>query len=104
MELIFLPLLFLAMWFVLIRPQQARVRAQRDLVASLQVGDRVVTAGGIVGTINVLDGGEVRLGVSPGVELTVLRGAVSGKLGPEGADGDPSADPVDGGGPPDSVD
>ena len=100
MELIFLPLLFLAMWFVMIRPQQARVRAQRDLVASLEVGDRVVTAGGIVGTINVLDGGEVLLGVSPGVELTVLRGAVSRKLDPEGLDDDETG-PDDGADPPD---
>jgi preprotein translocase subunit YajC len=80
MELIILPLLFVAMWFVLIRPQQARLRAQRELVASLEAGDRVVTAGGILGTITVLGESELRLEVSPGVELEVLRGAVSRRI------------------------
>ena len=87
MELIILPLLFVAMWFVLIRPQQARLRAQRDLVASLQAGDRVVTAGGILGTITVLGESELRLEVSPGVELEVLRGAVSRRITPAGGAG-----------------
>jgi preprotein translocase subunit YajC len=87
MDLIILPLLLLIMYLLLIRPQQQRVKRQRQLVADLHVGDEVVTAGGIVGTIRVLDDTELRLEAGPGVEVRVLRGAISRKLGPEPLDG-----------------
>ena len=95
-SLLFPALLFLAMWFLLIRPQQARARRQRELLASLAVGDEVVTAGGIVGTIRILTDEEIRLEVGPGIELRVLRGAISrviprAEATPDGGDG--SADP-----------
>lgn len=92
MDLLFLALLFVLMYVLLIRPQKARMRRQRDLVTSLQAGDEVLTAGGIVGTITVLGEEEVRLEVTSGVELRVLRGAISRRLGP--AD-DEDADIVD---------
>jgi preprotein translocase subunit YajC len=79
--ILFIPLV-LAMWFLVLRPQQARLRAQRDLVASLSAGDRVVTAGGIVGTLSEVGDSEVTLVTGPGVELQVLRGAVSRRLDP----------------------
>ena len=81
-SLLLLLLIPLAMWFLVLRPQQARLRAQRELVASLQAGDRVVTAGGIVGTLTVVGESEVTLATTPGVELRVLRGAISGRLDP----------------------
>ena len=77
MEFILPLLLFAAMYFLLIRPQQARARAQRQLVTSLSAGDRVVTAGGMIGTIRVLTDHELTVEVAPGVELKVLRVAVS---------------------------
>ncbi len=92
------PLIFLAlMWFLLVRPQKERVRRQQQLVASLEVGDEVVTAGGIVGRIVSLDDDEAHIEVSPGVVMRFLRLAVNarvaedepapGALGrPEGAD------------------
>lgn len=76
-QLLFPALLFVAMWFLLIRPQQARLRKQRQLMASLAVGDEVVTAGGLVGTIRVLTDDEARLEVGPNVEVRVLRAAIS---------------------------
>jgi preprotein translocase subunit YajC len=79
-SLVLLLLLPVAMWFLVLRPQQARLRAQRDLVATLTAGDRVVTAGGIVGTLTVVGEGEVTLETTPGVELTVLRGAISRRV------------------------
>ncbi|MGH9181144.1 MAG: preprotein translocase subunit YajC, partial [Acidimicrobiales bacterium] len=60
-----------------VRPQQQRARRQRELVASLAVGDEVVTAGGIVGRIVSLDDEEARLEVSPGVVLRFVRFAVN---------------------------
>lgn len=85
---VILILLFAASWLLLIRPQQQRLRAQRDLIASLEVGDRVVTAGGIIGTITVLSDRDARVEVAPGITLTFLRAAMSRRLedGIEGID------------------
>lgn len=91
MELIPFVLLLALMWFLLIRPQQARVRRQRELVSSIAVGDEIVTAGGIIGTVRVLTDDELRLEVSPGVEMRLLRVAISRRLDPV-ADGPTGAD------------
>jgi preprotein translocase subunit YajC len=90
-SLLLLLLIPLAMWFLVLRPQQARLRAQRELVASLEAGDRVVTAGGIVGTLTVVGESEVTLATTPGVELQVLRGAISRRLDPPPAPDGPDA-------------
>ena len=93
MELLF-PLLFLAlMWFVLIRPQQQRVRRQQALVASLTVGDEVITAGGIVGRIVALDADEAHIEVAPGVVMRFLRLAVNARVD---GDGTPAVDAPNG--------
>ena len=92
------PLIFLAlMWFLLVRPQKERVRRQQQLIASLEVGDEVVTAGGIVGRIVALDDDEAHIEVAPGVVMRFLRLAVNARVAvddavapalgePEGAD------------------
>lgn len=95
-SLVLLILIPLAMWFLVLRPQQARLRAQRQLVASLEAGDRVVTAGGIVGTLTVVGESEVTLATRPGVELQVLRAAISRRLDPPGAELPPPPDDVAG--------
>ena len=87
-SLVLLLLIPLAMWFLVLRPQQARLRAQRDLVSTLEAGDRVVTAGGVIGTLTVVGDTEVTLVTRPGIELQLLRGAVSRRL-------DPPAPPTD---------
>jgi preprotein translocase subunit YajC len=94
MELIFLPLLFLLMWLLFIRPQQKRVQQHRELVESLAVGDEVVTGGGLLGTITALEPEQVRVEVAPGVELRLLRGAISRRLTPASA-GDAPSVPAD---------
>jgi len=82
MGYLILPLLFLAMWYFTIRPQQQRLRNQRALVASLAVGDEVVTVGGLIGVITAILDQEVRLDVG-GTQVRVARNAVSGKLAPD---------------------
>lgn len=82
-QLVF-PLVFLGlMWFLLVRPQQQRVRRQQELVASLAVGDEVITAGGIIGRIVAVDDDEAHLEVSPGVVMRFLRLAVNARVGGE---------------------
>jgi preprotein translocase subunit YajC len=83
MALIFPLLLIGAVYFLMLRPQQQRVARQRELVNSIQVGDEVVTAGGIVARVRWLDDDRVKLEVSPGVEITLLRGAVAQRLSPD---------------------
>lgn len=80
MQAIF-PLIFLAlMWFLLVRPQKERVRRQQQLVASLEVGDEVITAGGIVGRIVALVDDEAHIEVAPGVVMRFLRLAVNARV------------------------
>src|SRR5215203_3731736 len=76
-QLLFPVILFAGMYFLLIRPQQQRAKRQRQLIVELAPGDRVVTAGGLIGTIRVLTDQEATLEVAPDVEVKVLRAAVS---------------------------
>ena len=57
-----LALIVLVFYFLLIRPQQKKAKQQREMIASLKKGDKVVTAGGIYGTINSIskDGAEIK--------------------------------------------
>jgi preprotein translocase subunit YajC len=85
MGLIILPLLFGAMWWFTIRPQQQRLKAQRALIAAVQVGDVVLTAGGMVGRIVSMSDDELMLDVGRGtpVEVRVVRAAVNQRISPE---------------------
>jgi preprotein translocase subunit YajC len=77
------PILILAvMWLFLVRPQQQRVKAQRDLLASLAVGDEVVTAGGLVGRIVELNDQNAVIEIAPGINVTFIRASVSKKVTP----------------------
>lgn len=80
------------MWIVLIVPRQREVRRHRQLVASLSVGDEVMTSSGIYGTISSLEPDEVRLEVAPGLELKMARRAVAAKV-PEPAAAEPAGGP-----------
>ncbi len=70
------------MWVLLILPQQRRMRQHQEVIASLEVGDEVVTAGGVYGTITSVDEDTLAVEVAPGVVLRVLRNAVSQRIGP----------------------
>jgi preprotein translocase subunit YajC len=78
----FLPLIILVVvfYFLLIRPQQRRSRQQRELVASVQTGDRIVTLGGIHGTVRFVDDDVIHLEVAPGTTLTFSKQAVARKV------------------------
>jgi preprotein translocase subunit YajC len=59
----FLPfiLIFVIMWFLIIRPQQRRVRAHQEMIKNVRRGDTVVTSGGIIGKVTkVLEGHDLR--------------------------------------------
>lgn len=83
-------ILIAVMWAALIIPQQRRMKRQRELVASLVVGDDVVLSSGIYGTITGEDDDDVFLTITDGVEIRVARAAIQGKV--EFEDGSPDQD------------
>jgi preprotein translocase subunit YajC len=98
-----LPILMLAgLYFVLIRPQRNRARAQQALLATLEVGDEVLTTSGIFGTIVEMDQeeGTLTVEIAPGTRVRMLRQGIAQRFveeedydqdGPsgEGADAEP---------------
>ena len=89
--LIFLGLLVAAFLLLIVRPQRRQMAAHRSLVASLRVGDDVMTSSGIYGTIQSLDEGTVDLEVAPDVVLRVARGAISQRVEEEAHSADDDA-------------
>jgi preprotein translocase subunit YajC len=77
--LIFLVAALAIAYFLIIRPRQNRMRQQQSQARSLEVGDEVVSIGGIAGRVVELDEENVRVEVAPGVVLTFLRRAVNPK-------------------------
>jgi preprotein translocase subunit YajC len=77
---IFILVVLVLMWFLLIRPQRRRQTESQRLLDSLAVGQEVVTAGGLYGTITGLDGDEVRLRIADDVEVRVAKRAIAGVL------------------------
>ena len=85
MGIVILFLLFAAMWWFTIRPQQQRLREQRQLVASLATGDVVITAGGVIGRIVSMSDDEIVLDAGRGgpMEIRVARVAVTRRISPD---------------------
>lgn len=77
----FLPLIliFVVFYFLLIRPQQKRMKEHRDMLAAIRRGDRIVTGGGIIGiVVKVGPEDELTVEIAEGVRVKVLRSTVSG--------------------------
>ncbi|HET7671399.1 MAG TPA: preprotein translocase subunit YajC [Burkholderiales bacterium] len=74
----FLPiiLMFVLLYFLMIRPQMKRAKEQKAMIEALQKGDEVVTAGGIVGRITKLSDQYVTVEVAPNTEIVLQRSAV----------------------------
>lgn len=80
MQALIIPFLFLALYVAFIRPQRQRVQAQRSLLSALAPGDRVVTAGGMIGTLRSMDAERATVEVSPGLVLELLAPAIVRRL------------------------
>ena len=73
----FLILMFVAMYFLMIRPQQKRAKEQKNMMEALAKGNEVVTAGGVLGKITKISDAYVTLEVSSGAELVVQKNAIT---------------------------
>ena len=72
-------LMIVGFYFLLIRPQRSRQRAQQALLSALEVGDEVMTTGGIFGTIVEMDEDEgvVTVEIAPGTRVRMVRAGIS---------------------------
>jgi preprotein translocase subunit YajC len=76
-----LVLIFVVFYFLLIRPQQKKAKQHREVLANLRRGDRIVTNGGLLGTITrVPNDTELMVEIADGVKVRVLRGMVAESL------------------------
>lgn len=101
-NLITFAILIAVMWFLFIRPQMARQREQAALVASLNPGDRVLTAAGIFGTVAAVRDDEVDVEIAGGVVVTMAKAAVIRRLEPTVPAGSLPEEPLSGGQPADA--
>ena len=65
------------MYFLMIRPQQKRMKDHREMIASIRRGDTVVTSGGILGKVTKVEENELQVEIADGVRIKVLRSTVS---------------------------
>ena len=100
-------LIFVVFWFLLIRPQQKKMKQHRAMVDALRRGDRVVTGGGMIGTVaKVTSDTEVLVDLAEGVRVRVLRHTIQEVMaktepakdgGKKPGDAKPANDPGSGG-------
>ena len=79
-QFIFILVLLAALWFLMIRPRQRQMKAQQRQIAALEVGDEIVTAGGLYGTVRRIDDEDVRVEIAPGLEVRIAKRAIAGVL------------------------
>jgi preprotein translocase subunit YajC len=65
------------MYFLMIRPQQKRLKEHRDMVAGIRRGDTIVTSGGIIGKVVKVEDNELQVEIADGVKIKIVRGTVS---------------------------
>jgi preprotein translocase subunit YajC len=72
-------LIFVIMWFLIIRPQQRRVRAHQEMIKNVRRGDTVVTSGGIIGKVTKVleDSTDIEVEISEGVKVKVARAMIA---------------------------
>ncbi len=72
-----LVLIFVVFWLLLIRPQQKKAKEHKAMVAAVRRGDRVVTGGGVFGTVTkVVSDTEVQVEIAEGVKVRVVKGTI----------------------------
>jgi preprotein translocase subunit YajC len=82
-----LVLVFVIFWFLLIRPQQKRMKEHQTQIAAVKKGDRVVTGGGLIGRVTKVMDSEVEVELAQGVRVTAVKSTLTQVL-------DPSAKPA----------
>lgn len=79
-QVVFLALLIGVFYFLLIRPQKKRVEAHQRLVGSVDVGDEIVTIGGLYGTVTAMGDEDFEMEPSPGTRLRFVKSAIARRI------------------------
>lgn len=70
-------LIFVIMYFLILRPQRQKAKAHQEMVANLRRGDTIVTSGGLIGKVAKVDEGEIQVEIAENVRVRVMRGMVA---------------------------
>ncbi len=73
-------LIFIIMYFLVIRPQQKRLKEHREMLGALKRGDEIITSGGLIAKITRVkdDADEVEAEIAQGVKVRIVKGTISG--------------------------
>ena len=98
--ILIIALLFGVLWFVMIRPQRAKVQAQQRMLGTVAPGDEILTVGGIYGIVQELepdeDGGDLIVEIADGIHVRIARKALATVIKPEDDEDDADGDDEDG--------
>ncbi|HET9398731.1 MAG TPA: preprotein translocase subunit YajC [Sphingomicrobium sp.] len=78
-------LVFIIFWFLMIRPQQKRMREHQAQIAAVKKGDRVVTGGGLIGKVVKVNDNEVEVELGQGVRVTAVKSTLTQVIDPTAA-------------------
>jgi preprotein translocase subunit YajC len=76
MNILFIVLMFVIIYFLMIRPQMKRAKEHRTLLEALQKGDEVITAGGVLGRVSKMGEAYITVEIAPNTEVSVQKSAV----------------------------
>ena len=79
-QLVPLVLIFAIMYFLLIRPQQKKLKDHQKMVEALRRGDTIVTSGGLIGKVTRVEDAQLEVEIAPGVKVKIVRATVSNIL------------------------
>ena len=83
-QLILIVAMFALLWLFLIRPQRARAQAHRELVTRVEIGDEILTVGGLYGNVVEIDeDDDLMLEIAPGTRVRIARRAVAAVVPPD---------------------
>jgi preprotein translocase subunit YajC len=93
---IYLVILVAAFYFLIVRPQRRNAMIRRQLLSAVEVGDEIVTSGGLYGTVLVIDDDTLEVEIASGVVVKIARGAVAARItAPSDADAADAADELE---------
>jgi preprotein translocase subunit YajC len=82
-SLIMMAVIFAIFYFILIRPQQKKMKEHKKMVTELKKGDRIITAGGMYGTVENTTTETLTIKIAEGVKVKITRGSVGTVVKPE---------------------
>ena len=83
---IYLVILVAAFYFLIVRPQRRQSMVRRQLLNAVDVGDEIVTSGGIYGTVVSIEEDSLEVQIADGIVIKLARGAVAAKVAPDSPD------------------